>query len=264
MVVPCKICNKIYKTYNSWYMHNKRQHNDTIIEKEINTNTCEYCNKSFSQQSNCSRHKKKCKESHEKDKILESKISVLENKINELSNSISNNTIQYNTINIQQNNYINCIPSQMEPMESNGNIYKKISYDDYIKYIHDTSKEKMLYNLSSYIFATNKLNEHKNMYIPTLNSDTIYKLNREKNMFIKCSKNAAINMYTNTSMSCIENLIFEFDEDDYENTTKTFELFYESQRTIERINTENTLIIHNNTKNITPIFNEYNNKCIKE
>jgi hypothetical protein len=258
MVVTCKECNKIYKTYNSWYIHNKRIHNPSIIKEEKQQNTCEYCSKTFTYQSNCSRHKKKCKELHEKDKILENKITVLENKINELSNSITNNTIQYNTINIQQNNYIGCIPSQLESIESIVNIYKKITYEEYIKYIYDSSKEKMLYKLTEYIFATNKLNEYKNIYIPVFNSDIIYKYNTSKKTFVKCDKQLTLNMYMNKSMTCIENLILEFDEDNYDETIKIFEALNESQRVLERINNENIIIIHNSSNNITPIFNEYN------
>jgi hypothetical protein len=258
MVVTCKICNKIYKTYNSWYIHNRRLHNTVSNNETQISYKCDNCNIEFKHASSCSRHKKKCNQLHEKDKQLENKITVLESKINELSNSITNNTIQYNTINIQQNNYIGCIPSQLESIESIVNIYKKITYEEYIKYIYDSSKEKMLYKLTEYIFATNKLNEYKNIYIPVFNSDIIYKYNTSKKIFVKCDKQLTLNMYMNKSMTCIENLIFEFDEDNYEETIKIFEALSESQRISERIHNENIIIIHNSSNNIMPIFNEYN------
>ena len=89
MTVVCKTCNKVYKTYQSWYKHNKKFHTDReLLEKsptiEISSNEiekieyiCTICDKSFTYNSNCIRHKKKCVKKHD-DALLKEKVSNIE------------------------------------------------------------------------------------------------------------------------------------------------------------------------------------------
>lgn len=74
----CKICNKLYKSYQSLWNHNKKFHkdgshgvvigshqsshlNDIICDKSLSTITCKFCNKTFQNRSNRWRHEQKCK-----------------------------------------------------------------------------------------------------------------------------------------------------------------------------------------------------------
>jgi len=122
----CKICNKQYSSYKSWWNHDKKFHNiknitnensdtyiensdtyiensdtyiensDTYIETVVNINkslTCEICNKIFNLRSTKSHHKKTCKmiNNNTINKIdqLEEKNKKLENTINEIKKQFS-------------------------------------------------------------------------------------------------------------------------------------------------------------------------------
>jgi|UniRef100_A0A6C0HVT8 uncharacterized Zn-finger protein len=71
----CNICNKDYKSYKTFWYHNKTQHkiinDDNINKPEISLNQlnndikfiCEYCNKIFTRKDNLDKHKKNsCKD----------------------------------------------------------------------------------------------------------------------------------------------------------------------------------------------------------
>ena len=70
----CKVCNKQYKTYQTLWKHNKKFHDQNIINNNHSTiinqpniiinqskNECNYCKKIFSHYNNKWRHEKKCK-----------------------------------------------------------------------------------------------------------------------------------------------------------------------------------------------------------
>ena len=64
----CNICNKIYSSYKSLWNHNKKFHNNDVIESNItvikSNNTiynCRYCNKQFKLRQYRWSHEKTCK-----------------------------------------------------------------------------------------------------------------------------------------------------------------------------------------------------------
>lgn len=82
----CKICNKIYSNYNSFWTHNKKFHNQNVQNVQQNVQnvqlnvqnvqnnkliTCDFCNKIFNNRSSKSMHKKKCNILPNKDLELE-------------------------------------------------------------------------------------------------------------------------------------------------------------------------------------------------
>ncbi len=247
MTVICKECNKKYKTYTTWYVHNKKCHNSPVVIKE---NICEYCNKTFSRQSNCSRHRSNCKEKNSK--VLE-RVEELEQKINKMATT---NTVQYNTINVQ-NNYINC-SLKLEPIHNNKHMHKKISYEDYKNYIYDNDNENMLQNLSLYIYTTNKVDEYKNLYIPNNNSNIIYTYNDNTRCFTECDKDKTMNTYTMSNMTCVNNLVEQYDTNEKTNSVEEkYSDICSSKREMNRISNDSSSIIHMACKNVKAICNEY-------
>ena len=93
MEYKCTICNKLYSSYQSLWIHNKKYHNhNTIITNQLQSNDqssnnqkCKYCNKIFSHYNNKWRHEKTCKS-----KVIEvSEITELKKEITELKNMIT-------------------------------------------------------------------------------------------------------------------------------------------------------------------------------
>lgn len=257
----CSICNKEYKSKRSLYNHNNRKHNtNTIITKDISNNTieflCEICNTEFKHGSSLSRHKKKCKQEVETNTLIE-KVTQLENKINELSNTIQPVQQNITQINIQ-NNYINYTPPTYISNVYDNQIYKKITHNDYMSHIYSPDKCMMLRNFTTYMYTTNNLNEHKNIYIPTItNNDIVYRFNAKSNTFIESNKVKTIDEFIRSNMACIENLVYEYDDDQYDNVLEFFNALIESTRQYNIIHNDIYIIIRNANEIVKHNFDEY-------
>lgn len=260
----CSICNKEYKSKRSLYNHNNRKHNtNTLITKDISNNKIEYvcniCNTTIKHASNFSRHKKKCKQQVETDTLIE-KVTQLENKINELSNTIQPvQPVQQNITQINiQNNYINYVaPSEICKVYDN-QIYKKITHNDYMSHIYSPDKCMMLRNFTTYMYTTNNLNEHKNIYIPSLtNNDIVYRFDRKSNTFIESNKVKTIDEFIRSNMACIENLVCEYNDDQYDNVSEFFNALIESTRQYNIIHNDIYIIIRNANEIVKHNFDEY-------
>jgi hypothetical protein len=86
----CKICNKNLSCYKSLWNHNKKFHNNNVINNTHNPSKiinfeCEFCKKKFNRKDNLQRHIKICKIN----KTTNSKINELEKTIIELKNQVS-------------------------------------------------------------------------------------------------------------------------------------------------------------------------------
>ena len=98
MEYKCNICNKLYSSYQSLWIHNKKFHeksnsitaHNTHFTPIITQNNCKYCKKKFTRNYNAIRHEKTCK-----NKVIEvSEITELKKEITELKNMITTkNTI---------------------------------------------------------------------------------------------------------------------------------------------------------------------------
>lgn len=253
----CIICNKKYASYTSWYNHNTKFHtnnststtpstSNAIIPVQTVKHNCPFCNREFNYSSNCSKHKKICKK---KDDDLKKDVNDIKNILRQMQNNPHN-------INILQQNII--VHPSLLPIYENSNMYKKINYKTYKTYIYDKDKETMLFNLIKYIYTTDNLNEYKNIYIPILHSDTVYHYNKARNTLIKGDKSTIMNKYTNSHMSCVENLVCEFDIDgDYESTTDFFNKVVESTRSMNRIKNNIVDIIHSAHETVKDNYDKF-------
>ena len=86
----CKLCNKKYASYQSFWNHNKKFHNDVNINQ---IHKCENCNKVLASRQSKWRHENICKYNNT---FLIDEVKRLSNKIDQLEN---NNIINNNTIN---------------------------------------------------------------------------------------------------------------------------------------------------------------------
>ena len=92
MEYKCKICNKLYSSYQSLWIHNKKFHINVVSNVGLQNlngvlvqtvNNCKFCKKSFNNRQNKYRHEKICKLKED------NKIDLLEKEIIELKNMIT-------------------------------------------------------------------------------------------------------------------------------------------------------------------------------
>lgn len=110
----CKICNKNYKSYKTFWKHNTTIHSTEIIMIEKNDNklrrfSCEKCNKKFTSKQNMQLHSmNSCKKNQDNIPIekkieeLQYEISILK-KDSQVKQQINNGTINNNNITITIN-----------------------------------------------------------------------------------------------------------------------------------------------------------------
>lgn len=280
----CTICNKLYASNSSLWNHmNKKHtiksdnvhnlvhnpvhnlvHNNVDTESDGRSNICKYCNKELCNRKSRWRHEKICKmkdisgsdinELRDTMNVMKKEIEELKSKSLESSNNIVNNGNQFNI----QNNYINYVaPSEICKVYDN-QIYKKITHNDYISHIYSPDKCMMLRNFTTYMYTTNNLNEHKNIYIPTItNNDIVYRFNAKSNTFIESNKVRTIDEFIRSNMACIENLVYEYNCDQYDNVLEFFEALGESTRQYNIIHNDIYIIIRNANEIVKHNFDEY-------
>jgi hypothetical protein len=109
MSFSCVICTKNYKSYQSFWNHNKINHPDEHIQisKKVKDFSCTKCNKKFTRKSNLQYHlETACKKKDVVDKttLLEKELNELKNKFNlfeskTINPSINNSSINNGTVN---------------------------------------------------------------------------------------------------------------------------------------------------------------------
>ena len=218
MELTCEKCNKLYKSYQSLWNHNKKFHSKKVVKtqpKSINNDTnnkqqninvvikpiqniCNYCNKQLSDRHSKWRHEKTCKVKKQKmaeediykkqaDIIAEliTKVEKLEKK-SKISKKIINyngpitnlNTNSNNTLNTQNNNLSICNPGQ-----ENVNLLST-----------NEKKYIMSQGLNSIISLVDQLNfnedlpQHHNFYVSAINDKHVNTLDNKTNSIIKKSK----------------------------------------------------------------------------
>jgi len=217
MEYKCKICIKVYSSYQSLWIHNKKYHNSdpqittksTIIPTEKPQNICLYCNKNFSRNDSRYRHEKSCKyKENTKNELteLKNKIIELETKIyttnnnqrskiintqNNTTNNINNGTINNNTF------IINKIGEET---------VNKLSYDD-IKDIFRQHKN-CLHHAISYVNFNKDIPENHNFYNSSLEGKYINVFNNDKNEIEKKNKKDFFDTILLSSIN-ITNLLYD-------------------------------------------------------
>ena len=163
----CKLCNKNYKTYKSLWNHNKKFHNDSVVESTPNVLQvyskctpsvlqkysfcnqnllsqdkkllCSFCLKKFSSRQNKWKHEQICK--HKENIIEENKNLKIE--IEKLNKKSNNKIVTQNSNNVTNNNNIN-----------NGNINNNNTF--IINKIGEESLNKLTFNDIKNIFRQQK------------------------------------------------------------------------------------------------------------
>jgi hypothetical protein len=150
----CKLCNKKYASYQSFWNHNKKFHNDININQ---IHKCENCNKVLASRQSKWRHLKICKIKKENDIII-------------TNNNITNNgTINNNTLII--NNYNNDNISYISD-----NFIKNIFTNLLCEDEHNLPISKLIENIK---FNPNH-KENNNVKITSLRSDIGFKYDDDK------------------------------------------------------------------------------------
>ena len=104
-IFSCVICTKKYKSYQSFWNHNKINHSTEHIQisNKVKNFSCTKCNKKFTRKSNLQSHMEtscKKKEVVDKTTLLEKELNELKNKFN-IINSLNEENIELkNKINI--------------------------------------------------------------------------------------------------------------------------------------------------------------------
>jgi len=209
MEYKCNVCNKIYSSYQSLWIHNKKYHQliiKNVIEpvKNVKSLTCEFCNKLFNSRPAKSIHKKTCKQKVEDNKIvlLENKIKELESKIDSKSNKIiTNNNNTNNNINhgkINNNTFIiNKIGEES---------ISKLKFKD-IKNIFREQKN-CLYHAIKYVNFNDKIPENHSFYNSSLEGKYINVFNNDNNEIEKKNKKDFFDSILLSSIN-ITNLLYD-------------------------------------------------------
>jgi hypothetical protein len=211
MEYKCNICNKLYSSYQSLWIHNKKYHNK--IEKnnnfeQLNNNftttknhICKFCNKQYKIQQSKWKHEQTCK-NKKNITVLEDENNKLKNEIIQLKSiiptNINNGSINNGTINNITNNFvINKIGEEA---------LNKISYDD-IKDIFRQQKN-CLYHAIKYVNFNEKIPENHNFYNNSLEGKYVNVYNTEKNEVEKQNKKDFYDTVLMSSLN-ITNLLFD-------------------------------------------------------
>jgi len=214
MEYKCNICDKVYSSYQSLWIHNKKFHNPTIItnhhipsnDQSSNNQKCKYCNKMFSHYNNKWRHEKTCKNKESKDNkidLLEKEIIELKNMITTTNNSkiINKNTNNTNNINhgtINNNTFIiNKIGEES---------ISKLKFKD-IKNIFREQKN-CLYHAIKYVNFNDKIPENHSFYNSSLEGKYINVFNNDNNEIEKKNKKDFFDSILLSSIN-ITNLLYD-------------------------------------------------------
>lgn len=210
----CEICEKVYSSPASLYIHKKKYHGDNnsitkaIQKKEKSKHLCKYCDKEFSSNSNMHRHMRKCNVKNESlEKIKKMFVNSENHELFDMllaqqSNSISGNNNQLNnnkysnsnnTQNIQNNiqnnnnsnNNSNNINIQIVPF-GNENLCDVLSANEQIKVLKQ--KCESLEYLVKHIHFNQKYPQFQNIAITNLKDNVAYKYDEDQNDFVAISK----------------------------------------------------------------------------
>ena len=163
MEYKCNICNKLYSSYQSLWIHNKKFHHHIVVicgTMDVNCGTnktydCLFCKKKFNDRSNRLKHQKICKNKVSEITELKEKIIKLENMIT--TKNTTNNKI-INTTNNNNNGTINNITNNFVINKIGEESISKLKFKD-IKNIFREQKN-CLYHAIKYVNFNDKIPEN--------------------------------------------------------------------------------------------------------
>lgn len=274
----CKLCNKKYKSYKSWWNHNKKFH-DTIENyekmitdlpintdnKNVSQDTCKYCKKKLANRHSKWRHEQKCNASNRIEQ-LELAVAKLTDMLNNTkthskvihknnkqlnTNTNSNNNINNNTINsnntMNSNNTINIIKFGSE------NISEILSKNEIMK-IFD-SRYLVLEESIKAIHFNKKRPEMKNIYITNLRDDIAHVYNG--NNFEAVPKFNILNELINNHLENIELSLENYRDKVPPKTLEVLDKF------INKIQDEETIMVDEENNKVYKNYKSYKINKIK-
>ena len=218
MEYKCNICNKLYSSYQSLWIHNKKFHNPNVSIKEINVSkigqtvsikksglNCKFCNKIFSTPQNRWKHENKVCKNKKLNIQLEKQneeIKKLKEQLNDKITNVTNNT-NNGTINNTNNIIINQIGKEL---------ISSLPIKDILKIVRDGNNGPMT--------CIKKLNFNKNIpenhsfCATTLDGNHFTRINHKTQKPEKVNKMEFIDEILQSSLKFINNISFliEFDE----------------------------------------------------
>jgi hypothetical protein len=244
MEYRCNNCNKIYSSYQSLWIHNKKFHNsETNQQQPINDQKinviqppndqkliCLYCNKKFNHYNNKWRHQKNCKIKEENNvitliknkeldiekikeekELIKLKIEFNQSKKKDTLNNFKsiNNAMKNNNFTI--NNNINNIINNNVNLVSigNENLVDALTYKEKKQIMNSKlcSLEKLIE-----IAHCGNYNKFKNIIITNLKDNLAYKYDDSKGYFITTTKNELLNDFITNRIFDIEAIYDELAE----------------------------------------------------
>jgi hypothetical protein len=184
----CTICNKIYKSYQSLWNHNKNFHinngvdNKQPVVKSDKKSECKYCSKQLADRHSKSKHEKICKKKDEN--ILKQQIEKLTHEVEKLkkksgSKKIINYIGSINSMNNSNNNTMNIC----KPGDENINL---LSTDEK-KYIMSQGLNSIV-SLVDHLNFNEKIPEHHNFYVSAINDKHVNAIDYTTKSIVKKSK----------------------------------------------------------------------------
>ena len=209
MTYTCNICNKLYSSYQSLWIHNKKFHSPNVSNNSPNVSNnspnvssnicpnktlCKYCNKKYSTPQNRWKHEQKCKLK----KTAMDEMNILKETINELKNQVSSllkdkGKIHHKTlqkINNQLNNINNGSIINNTYVKFGDLEYEKILNNNQIKHILN-KQYKCLEESIKQIHFNEDIPEYNNVFITNMKDDIAYVFNGKQ--FISIRKNEMLN-----------------------------------------------------------------------
>lgn len=198
MDYQCKLCIKLYSSYQSLWNHNKKFHNYNIANitqttTNITQNTtnlhknipCKFCNKYYSRNDSLKRHLRSCDEKIRKDKeteLYKQQIEKLNNEIEKLKKKTTKKIINYNTMNNNSNNNNNLTNINNIGKEKSS----ELSHDE-IRYIMSYGMDSVI-SLAEHLNFNENLPYNHNFYVSALNDKHLNTLDMKTQTIVKQRK----------------------------------------------------------------------------
>jgi len=228
----CKVCNKHLSSYKSLWRHNKKFHNNTVLDctgnvldctgnvlaqknKECATHNCKYCNKIFKSRQNKWDHEKICKTKIEE--VAKSKEEL--RKIKDELKKTKSELTKTNNINKQINNN-NC----NNTTNNNNGVINNITINSFgkenLSILAPTEIKKLIKNNNPLVDIIGLLNfnenfpENHSFCNTSLEGNYVSVLNADKNKVEKINKNEFYDKVLNNSFTKIDELSLMLELDD--------------------------------------------------